>query len=140
MAGIGTIRAALKTAANGLTSGSFTLSESRVVLGYDDVAPSADFIGTIVSAGPYLSIRGGQLVGVGEQVRVPTYRITAMLYFGFARETDNDLTGIEGLLDVLRAAWAKPPIVDMSWSEPIINRKQSPVFGYYRIDLTAQGC
>ncbi len=113
-------------------------------MGYDRKGTTEQFFKDFSVTAPVLLIRAGRLLEIDYQTRLPVYGVTCQLYFAFARETDLDLTEIEGLLDAIKGVWdsgasVKPP-ESMTWDEPEIRTSQNPVVGVYEIELEIRGC
>src|SRR5687768_16592502 len=101
MAFIGTFRTQLKAAlGTSLVSGAYTLTTATdVIVGYDDQGAAGTLISGIGTSAPKLYIRPAVLQGIDPQTRNRTWAVTCDLYFGIARETDNTLVDIEGLIE-----------------------------------------
>ena len=132
------IRTSLKTGANEVTGGGYTLATARVVLGYDELAVNNTFLADLVTSGPYLLIGDGELVRRSALDRVAIYRINCHLYIGIARETDNDFTNILTLLAALKnqTTWLE---CDLSWSRAKINVLKVPAIVHYEITAEVSG-
>ncbi len=104
---IGKTRTRLKTLAQDLSGGGLTLSAARVRLGYARMLESAEFFAQLQSAGPYLSI-GTATLDFNTQTAFGPAAVRALLYVGFDRESSQEFTNIDDLLENLRAAWSAP--------------------------------
>ena len=132
------IRTALKSGANGLVAGGFTLTAARTVLGYDELAANNTFLGDLITDGPYLLIGDGELVGRSALDRTALYRVNCHLYFGIARDADNDFTNILTFLAALKnqATWLE---TDLSWSRAKIAVLKAPAIVHYEITAEVRG-
>lgn len=104
---IGKTRKKLKTLAEGVSGGGLTLATGRVKLGYDRMLASPDFFAGLLADGPYLSIGTATLDYDAAGAYGPA-QVRAILYAGFDRDTDQEFTQVDDLLEALREAWNDP--------------------------------
>ena len=135
------IRESLKAAAEGVTSGggtpTYTLLAARVKLGMDYLSPNAQFLTDLETDGPFLLIHPGALETMDSNTDLSTYRIMSELWFGIARESDNDFLDIEKLVEAIKAAWSSHAV---SWDAPAIDTKRNPATVRYLLSVVALGC
>lgn len=147
MAFIGTFRAQLKAAIGAsVTSGALTLSAGDITVGYDHKPPSVDMFKDIGTSAAQMYIKPAVLKGIDKQSRQRQWSVEADLYFGFARETDNTMADVEGLIEAIfdrwdvAANWTGRGIPDDIRCELSADVKQSPVFAVYRIEVDVTSC
>lgn len=137
------IRARLKTNAEGVTGGGYTLNAARVVLGYDDFANNAEFLAALsgagsATAGPYMVIKPGDLTDWDIQGQRGTYEIPVDLYLGIVRGTDDTFANVETFLNAIKAAWTGNAV---TWAlERPLDLKKDPVPVHYEMTVQAMGC
>ena len=133
------LRAAMKTAA-AVTAGGFTMSASRIVLGYKPMTADNTFFQTILTDGPWLQIRPGQKqehMTLGTS-RISTYSVMSDLWIGLDRESADAFTNIETLLEAIDAAWVGYPT---TWAAPEIYTGRNPALVYYELESEVMaGC
>ena len=121
-----------------VTGGGFTLTAARTVLGYDDLALNNTFLASLVTDGPYLSIRRAILSGYSPaEVAVGRYIVPCDLWIGFARETDNTLVNIETFVEAIKTEWAG---FWLDWEYDQLDIKNSVAICHYVITAQTLAC
>lgn len=136
------IRQRMATAAAGITSGevptpTYTLSSGRIKLGHDRLEANSTWLKDLSSAGPYLLIRRGHLIGNDLQNGTANYEIPCDLYVPVNREADNDFTAVEKLLAALKTAWAN---YELSWRGSPLDLTKPTIPAHYELYVRALGC
>lgn len=114
-----------------IAGGGFTLSSARCVMGYDDLALNNTFRATLLTDGPYLSIRRATLSGYNPGV--PTdgrYIVPCDLWIAAARGTDDTMVNIETFVEAIKTAWAR---YWLEWDYDPIDDKADPMIIHYVI-------
>ena len=149
MASIGTFRQQLKAAiGTSLTSGSYTLTAATdVVTGYDDLGAASTLISGMSATAVKMWIRPGVLTGINQDTRLREWLVRCDIWFGMARETDSDLSAIEGLLEAIFARWDERANFsgvgtpkDIRCQMEDYDTKQSPVILHYVVEVTKTIC
>jgi hypothetical protein len=101
----------------------------------------------MLTDGPYLQILEGEKVEDinGEQMGLTQrrYRVLSRLYIGFARDADNDFTGIEDFVEALCDAWragSGMSVIDTNFGRPEIDTDRNPCIAMYEIQAECLGC
>ncbi len=146
-ANLGTIRAAIKAAANGKTGGGYTLHANRVKLGYDPQTNDEDFFSSCAgtgssTAGPFFNVKQGKITGRDDVSLQKKYQIQCYLWISPAnRETDNDFTNEEALVEAIYDACTDiAGVTDLQVDEPEIDTKKNPILVHYVFTFTAESC
>lgn len=131
------------------------LTAARNVLGTHDLSVTDTFLATIVTDGPFLSIRPARMTDRDMTTGSMKYEVDCMLYFGFANDAEYDWTAIEdvlftgatGLLAALGTVtnWrasssvvaSLPQSIDLSEPEKKIDK---PIVAWYKLTLRFVGC
>ena len=137
------VRTQMKTQAEGITGGGFTLHADRTVLGYDDLTATTDFWAALsgtgsATAGPFLLIRPGDIADWDHVTQHATFEIPCDLWLAITRETDNTFQNPEALLTALKVVWAGKSMT--ARLERPLDLKKSPIPVHYEILVTAPGC
>lgn len=148
MAFIGTFRTELKAALGAtVTNGALTLSAANVIVGYDDRDATAEIVAGVGTSNALLYIKPGKVTGIDSQTRLREWTVPCELYFGITRETDNQMTDGEGLLEKIFDRWDNAANFtgrgipeDITTDEPEVDVKQSPAFVHYHIELKTTAC
>ena len=121
-----------------ITGGGFTLTSARCVLGYDDLALNNTFLASLVTDGPYLSIRRAILSGYNPaESALGRYIVPCDIWIGAARETDNTLVNIETFVEAIKTAWN---IYWLDWEYDPIDDKANPLICHYVITASTLAC
>lgn len=121
-----------------VAGGGFTLTAARCVLGYDDLALNNTFLASLVTDGPYMSIRRAILVGYNPaEPAAGRYVVPVDVWIGAARETDNTLVNIETFIEAIKTEWAG---YWMDWEYDPIDDKNSVMIVHYVITAQTLAC
>ena len=117
-----------------VAGGGFTLAAARCVLGHDALALNNTMRASMVSDGPYLSIRRARLEGFDpSEAASGRYVVPCDLWIGIARETDNTFINIETFIEAIKTAWAR---YWLDWDYDPVDVGANPAIVHYV--LTAQ--
>lgn len=146
-------RLKIKAIADGTTG----LTAARNVLGLHDLAEPDTFLDTLVSDGPFLSIRPARMTGRDQTTGSNKFEVDCYMYFGFANNSEYDWTAIEdvlftsttGLLARLGTTsnWRPgdatdasiPQNIDFS-GDPECKTTNSPILAWYKWTFHFVGC
>jgi len=130
----------MKVDATNVAAGGMTLLAARIKLGYEAITPNADRIRQMLDEGPYMIIRSGAKadhVPVGAS-RISTFDIPVDLWIGLERQTDDDMTNLEKLLEAIDEAWIDHVT---TWDAPVISTKQNSALVHVALSVEVKsGC